>query len=160
MKRYANETTAGFFVLIGLILLGYMTVKLGDVSLFDDDSISMTAKFNTVSGLREGNPVEMFGIEVGNVEKMVIDQQSQMAMVTLKLNSAIEVFSDAIVSIKTAGLIGDKFISLDPGGSGSLLKDGGVIINTEAPIDIGDLIGKYAFGSVEDEELDFDEEIE
>jgi len=82
-------------------------------------------------------------------------------VVTLKIKNETAVYSDAIASIKTAGLIGDKFISLDPGGSGKILKDGGVIINTESPVDLGELIGKYAFGSVEeDTDLDFDSDEE
>ncbi len=74
-----------------------------------------------------------------------------MAVATLNINNATEVYSDAIASIKTAGLIGDKFINLDPGGSGTLLKNDDVIINTESPMDLSDLIGKYAFGSVDSE---------
>ncbi len=128
-----------------------MTLKLGDVSLFGNNSITLTARFSTVSGLRAGNPVEMHGIEVGRVEKLAIDQQLQMAVATLNINNATEVYSDAIASIKTAGLIGDKFINLDPGGSGTLLKNDDVIINTESPMDLSDLIGKYAFGSVDSE---------
>lgn len=150
--RNSHETIAGFFVLSGLLILVYMTVKLGDVSLFGHDSITLTARFTTVSGLKTANPVEMHGIEVGKVEKLVIDQKLQMAVATLNINNGIEVYSDAIASIKTAGLIGDKFISLDPGGSGSLLKSGDVIINTESPADLGELIGKYAFGSVDSKE--------
>jgi len=161
VKKIPYETIAGLFVVAGLVLLGYMTVKLGNVSLFGDDSVRLTARFNSVSGLRAGSPIEMYGIEVGTVENLTIDQESQMAVVTLKIKNETAVYSDAIASIKTAGLIGDKFISLDPGGSGKILKDGGVIINTESPVDLGELIGKYAFGSVEeDTDLDFDSDEE
>jgi phospholipid/cholesterol/gamma-HCH transport system substrate-binding protein len=69
-------------------------------------------------------------------------------MVQMKINNGIKIYDDAIASIKTAGLIGDKFVSLDPGGSGELLKGGGTITETESPVDLGELISKYAFGDV------------
>ena len=149
MKKYSNETIAGIFVLIGLLCLGYMTVKLGDVSIFGDDSYSLHARFTTVSGLRIGNPVEMLGMEIGRVSEFKMDQENQVAVVTLKIKNGIDIYDDAIASIKTAGLIGDKYVSIDAGGGGDLLKNGDTITETEAPADIGDLISKYAFGDVE-----------
>ena len=149
MKKYSNETIAGVFVVIGLICLGYMTVQLGNVSIFGDDSYSLYARFTTVSGLRVGNPVEMLGMEIGKVSRFKMDQEDQLAVVELKIKNGIDIYDDAIASIKTAGLIGDKYVSIDAGGGGDLLKQGDTIIETEAPADIGDLISKYAFGDVE-----------
>jgi phospholipid/cholesterol/gamma-HCH transport system substrate-binding protein len=149
MKKYAHETVVGVFVIIGLICVGYMTVKLGNVSFLGDDSYSLHARFNSVSGLRIGNPVEMLGIEIGRVADFEMDQEAQVAVVELKIENDIEIYDDAIASIKTAGLIGDKYVSIDAGGSGELLKPGDTIADTESPIDIGELIGKYAFGDVE-----------
>jgi len=149
MKKYSNETIAGIFVVIGLLCLGYMTVQLGNVSIFGDDSYTLYARFTSVSGLRVGNPVEMLGMEIGKVSSFKMDQEDQLAMVELKIKNGIDVYDDAIASIKTAGLIGDKYVSIDAGGGGYLLKQGDTIIETEAPADIGDLISKYAFGDVE-----------
>jgi len=149
MKKYSNETIAGIFVIIGLICIGYMTVQLGNVSIFGDDSYSLNARFTTVSGLRVGNPVEMLGMEIGKVSRFKMDQEEQLAAVELKIKNGIKIYDDAIASIKTAGLIGDKYVSIDAGGGGDLLKQGDTIIETEAPADIGDLISKYAFGDVE-----------
>jgi phospholipid/cholesterol/gamma-HCH transport system substrate-binding protein len=149
MKKYSNETIAGIFVVIGLLCLGYMTVQLGNVSIFGDDSYSLYARFTTVSGLRVGNPVEMLGMEIGKVSQFKMDQEDQLAVVELKIKNGIDVYDDAIASIKTAGLIGDKYVNIDAGGGGDLLKQGDTIIETEAPADIGDLISKYAFGDVE-----------
>jgi len=148
MKKYWIETVVGIFVFIGLICVAYMTVKLGKVSLLGDDYYSLHARFASVSGLRVGNPIEIDGIEVGRVEQMNIDQEKQMAVVELKIKKGINVYDDASVSIKTAGLIGDKFIDIDPGGAGGVLKPGGSITETTSPIDIEDLISKYAFGDV------------
>jgi len=149
MKKYSNETIAGIFVVIGLLCIGYMTVQLGNVSIFGDDSYSLYARFTTVSGLRVGNPVEMLGMEIGKVSQFKMDQEEQLAAVELKIKNGIMIYDDAIASIKTAGLIGDKYVSIDAGGGGDLLKQGDTIIETEAPADIGDLISKYAFGDVE-----------
>ncbi|SHO47621.1 MlaD family protein [Desulfopila aestuarii] len=148
MKKVSQESIAGVFVLIGICLLTYMTISLGNVRLFGSDSYTVITRFSTVSGLREGNPVEMQGIEVGEVKQLELDQEKQLSVAILSIKNNIILYDDAIASIKTAGLIGDKFVSLNPGGSGEKLSDGGVIINTESPIDIGDIIGKYAFGSV------------
>lgn len=148
MKKISQESIAGTFVLIGICLLAYMTISLGDVRLFGSDSYTVITRFSSVSGLREGNPVEMQGIEVGEVKRLELDQERQLSVAILSINNDIILYDDAIASIKTAGLIGDKFVSLNPGGSGEKLSEGGVILNTESPIDIGDIIGKYAFGSV------------
>lgn len=148
MKKYTNETVAGMFVLIGLICVGYLTAKLGNVSLFGDGDYILYARFSTVSGLRVGNPVEMLGLEIGQVAGFKMDQQNQQAIAEMKIKKSIKIYDDAIASIKTAGLIGDKYVSIDPGGGGELLENGGMITETEAPVDIGDLISKYAFGDV------------
>lgn len=148
MKKYSMETMVGVFVLIGIISVAYMTIKLGKVSFFGNGYYSLYAEFTSVSGLRTGNQVEVDGIEVGRVESMTIDQQKQMAVVELKVRKGIKVYDDGSASIKTSGLIGDKYVKVDPGGGGSLLKPGGRITETSAPLDLEDVIGKYAFGDI------------
>ena len=149
MKKYALETTVGIFVVIGLLAIGYMTVKLGHVSLFSEDTYPLFAPFTTASGLRPGNPVNMLGIEVGRVEGIAIDQKGQRAIVEIRLRKGIRVYADAIASIKTEGLIGDKYLSIDPGGAGALLQPGGTITETQPAVEFIDLLGKYAFGEIE-----------
>lgn len=148
MKKYKTETIVGFFVVIGLLCIGYLTFTLGEVSFLGDDSYPLYAKFASVAGLKAGSPVEMLGLEVGRVEKLSIDQDRQMAIAQMKIKKGIRIYDDAIASVKTAGLIGDKYIQIDPGGSGTALKPGGTITETASPLDIEDLIGKYAFGDV------------
>lgn len=148
MKKYEKEMVVGIFVVVGLLCLGYMTLKLGKVSLFGDETYSVYARFSSVSGLRVGNSVDMIGIEVGRVAGFTMDQDDLVVLTELKIRQGVKVYDDAIASIKTAGLIGDKFVQIDPGGGGVLLKPGGTITETEAPVDIGDLISKYAFGDV------------
>ena len=148
MKKYKIETIVGIFVFLGLLCIGYMTVKLGKVSFLSDDSYHIIAKFVSVTGLRDGNPVNILGIEVGQVERITMDQENQKAVVELKIKKGIKIYDDAIASIKTEGLMGDKFVSIDAGGSGSLLGPHGTITETQSPVDIVDLVGKYAFGEV------------
>ena len=148
MKKYTQETVVGIFVVIGLLAIGYMTVKLGNVGFLGENTYSLYAKFTSVTGLRVGNPVNMLGLEIGRVESFKMDQENQVAVVELKINNGIEVYDDAIASIKTEGLIGDKFVSIDAGGGGDLLANGDTITDTESPTDIMDLISKYAFGDV------------
>ena len=148
MKKYSKETVVGIFVVIGLLCIGYMTVKLGNVGFFGENTYSLYGKFNTVTGLRVGNPVNMLGLEIGRVEKFRMDQENQQVVVEFKINKGIEIFDDAIASIKTEGLIGDKYVAVDPGGGGDLLADGDTITDTNSPTDIMDLVSKYAFGDV------------
>ena len=148
MKKYTMETIVGIFVIFGLLCVGYMTVKLGKVNILGDNSYSLVAKFTTVTGLRIGSPVNILGIDVGRVEKITMDQENQKAVVELRIKRNIKIYDDAIASIKTEGLIGDKYLNIDPGGGGDLLKPNGVITDTQAAMDIEQLISKYAFGEV------------
>jgi phospholipid/cholesterol/gamma-HCH transport system substrate-binding protein len=148
MRKYRYETVAGIFVVIGLLCVGYMTIKLGKINLFGEDTYTLYARFTSVSGLRVGNPVEMLGLEIGRVQSLTLDQKDQLALAELKIKRGVNVYGDAIASIKTAGLIGDRYVGIDPGGSAEILKPGAMIAQTQPPIDIGELIGKYAFGEV------------
>lgn len=150
MKKYSNETIVGIFVVLGLAAISFMAVRLGNVSFFGDNTYALYAPFNSVSGLRIGNSVEMLGMEIGRVADFKMDQERQQAVVELRIQKGIQVFDDAIASIKTAGLIGDKYVAIDPGGGGYLLAHGDTIIETESPVDIMELVSKYAFGDVGD----------
>ncbi|MBP1749838.1 MAG: ABC-type transport system involved in resistance to organic solvent, periplasmic component [Deltaproteobacteria bacterium] len=142
------ETAVGIFIVVGLICVGYMTVKLGKVSLFGDQAYTLYARFTSVAGLRVGSSVEVFGIQVGSVTSLSIDPEKQMGIVGMKINKDTVIYDDANATIKTAGLIGDKYVKLDPGGSGEALKPKSFVTQTSVPADIEDLIGKYAFGDV------------
>ena len=148
MQKYTMETTVGIFLVFGLLCIGYMTVKLGHVSFLGDNAYSLIARFTSVTGLRVGSPVYMLGIEVGRTERLTMDQEKQKAVVEIRIRKGIKIYDDAIASIKTEGLIGDKYLSIDPGGGGTLLKPGGIITETQPAMDVADLIGKYAFGDV------------
>jgi phospholipid/cholesterol/gamma-HCH transport system substrate-binding protein len=151
MKKYSIETVVGIFVLIGLICVGYMTVKLGKVSFFGEDTYTLYGRFASVTGLRAGSSVEIYGIQVGTVTSLGLDSERQMGVVGMKINKGVKVYDDASATIKSAGLIGDKYVKIDPGGAGEVLKPLGIITQTSVPADIEDLIGKYAFGDIKKE---------
>lgn len=148
MKKYRIEMIVGMFMVFGLICIGYMTVKLGDVYFIGDRYYTLYAKFTSVTGLRVGSPVRMLGIDIGKVESLRMDQENQQAVVEMQIQTGIKVYDDAVASIKTEGLIGDKYLSIDPGGSGNILVPGSYISQTQPAVDIADLIGKYAFGEL------------
>ncbi len=148
MQKYTMETTVGVFVVIGLLLISFMTMNLGHVSLFGDNAYPLSARFNSVTGLRSGSPVYMLGLEVGKVGRLTMDQEAQQAAVEIRIRKGVRVYDDAIASIKTEGLIGDRYLSIDPGGAGTLLEPGGTITETQPALDVADLISKYAFGEV------------
>jgi phospholipid/cholesterol/gamma-HCH transport system substrate-binding protein len=148
MKKYTMETTVGIFLVFGLLCVGYMTLKLGHVSFLGEDSYPLFARFTSVSGLRVGSPVNMLGMEIGRIKGLTMDQKSQKAVVEVTIQKGINIYDDAIASIKTEGLIGDKNLSIDPGGGGALLKPGGTITETQPGVDVTELISKYAFGEV------------
>ncbi|MHC1711530.1 MAG: outer membrane lipid asymmetry maintenance protein MlaD [Solidesulfovibrio sp.] len=148
MKKYALETSVGVFVLAGLLCVAYLTVKLGKLEVIGGDNYSVVARFKDITGLKNGAYVEMAGVRIGHVSKVGLDFKDNTALVTLDIQNGVRLTDDVIASIKTSGLIGDKFIKISPGGSDDVLKPGGMIVETESSVDLGDLIGKYVFGGV------------
>lgn len=149
MKRSTVEISVGIFVLIGILCVGYLTVKLGKMEWFGEGYYPVNARFTSVTGLKTGTEVQMAGVSVGRVAKIALDPDLKIAMVTLNIRQHLELAEDVIASVKTAGLIGDKYVSLTPGGAMDMLKPGDTIVETESALDIEELVSKYVFGSVE-----------
>ncbi len=148
MKRSSIELLVGFFVLIGILCIGYLTIHLGQMEWFGGKYYRLHAQFQSVSGLKPGTHVEIAGVQVGMVDAITLDLENQVARVTLKIQKNVELTDDVIASVKTSGLIGDKYIKLSPGGSDIVLKSGDYITETESAIDLEELISKYVFGKV------------
>lgn len=148
MKKYYMEAIVGIFVFIGLLCVGYLTIKLGKMELIGSNNYVLYAQFNSVSGLKNDSSIELAGVEIGRVSKISLDPERQMALVTLKIHKDVKISDDAIASIKTSGMIGDKFIKITPGGSDTILQPGDTITETESPIDLEELISQYIFGSI------------
>ena len=145
-----RETAVGIFVILGLLCVGYLAIKLGRMELFSQQGFELSARFDSATGLRAGADVELAGVPVGRVIKISLDHDPMhsQAIVEMRLNRDLQLSDDSIASIKTSGLIGDKYVSLSRGGSETLLAPGGVITETESPMDLESLISKYAFGGV------------
>lgn len=143
MKRINVETGVGVFIILGLLCLGYLSVQLGDVNLFGTDEYIVKARFANVSGLKEGATVEVAGVTIGKVSTITLDDYE--AAVELAINPGIKIQEDAIASIRTQGIIGDKYIKIKAGGAEEFIENNGEIIDTESAIELEELISKYVF---------------
>lgn len=149
MKKSSIELTVGLFVFAGLLCVGYLTIRLGKVEWFGGETYRVHARFASVSGLKKGGSIEIAGVQVGQVDEVKLDQERMAAEVWMKIRKDVKLDEEVIASIKTAGLIGDKYVKLTPGGSEKPLAPNGAITETEPVMDIEELISKYVFGSVE-----------
>ncbi len=148
MKRTTVETAVGVFMLIGILCVGYLTIKLGKMELLGENYYIVNARFQNATGVKAGSQVEISGVQVGQVERISLDPERQVALIRMKINKDVTLSDDVIASVKTAGLIGDRYIKLSPGGSEELLKNGDTITETESALDIEELVSKYVFGGV------------
>jgi phospholipid/cholesterol/gamma-HCH transport system substrate-binding protein len=149
MKQTSVELGVGVFVLLGILCVGYLTVRLGEVEVLGDKYYTLNARFTSVTGLKVGAQVEIAGVQVGQVDAISLDPKENVAMVRLKIKEGIQLSDDTIASVQTAGLLGDRFIQLSPGGSDQFLNSGDKIIETEPALNIESLIRKYAFGKLD-----------
>jgi phospholipid/cholesterol/gamma-HCH transport system substrate-binding protein len=139
------ETGVGLFLIAGVASLGYLGVRLGELGLAEKNTYELTAKFVSVSGLKQGASVELAGVRVGKVTRIELDPEDYQAEVSLAIDAGIALQEDAIASIRTQGIIGDKFVKITPGGAEELLGAGMEIVETEPAISIEELISKYIF---------------
>ena len=146
MEKTRLELVVGAFVLVGIVCLGYLSIKLGKLEVIGGDLYEVDAQFNTASGLKPGATVEIAGVEVGRVKAIVL--KDDRAMVKLGINKETKLYTDTIASIKTRGIIGEKFLALSPGGGGDALKAGDMIRDTESGLDLEELVSQYVHGKV------------
>lgn len=151
MKQTTLELFAGIFVLLGIAAVAYLTIKLGSGSQIGGDTYLVEARFTNAGGLHSGSGVHVAGVSIGRVESVRLDPADFSAIATLRLPSALRLPTDSMAAIKTTGLIGDKYVSLSPGADETFLPPGTRITMTESSVDLESLIGKMAFGSLEEE---------
>jgi len=148
MRKINTDLVVGIFLLAGFLCFVYLSMRLGEFSPFaSGNSYTLTAAFDNVSGLKEGAVVEIAGVKIGKVTAIVLDRDDR-AGVSLQIDKGIKLGDDAIASVKTRGIIGDKYIKITPGGSEDFLGDGGRLIETESAVDLEELVSKYVFGGV------------
>lgn len=148
MKKYNKQTAVGIFVFLGIVAISYMSIKLGNVTMFSDDYYIVKADFTNVAGLKVNAPVQVYGVDVGFVKSISLNQTDGMAHLEMMIRKDVKLTDDAIASIKTSGLIGDKYVGISPGGVGDPVEDGDTLFDTQPAIDLEDLISKFAVGSV------------
>src|SRR5262249_49114757 len=133
MERTRVNAAVGVFLVLGILALGYLSIRLGKVSFLGGTGYLVTADFPSVGGLKSGSAVEIAGVQVGRVES--IGLTDYQARVVLRLDGSVKIQDDSIASIKTKGLIGEKYIRISPGGSDKIIPPNGRIREVEAPVD-------------------------
>jgi phospholipid/cholesterol/gamma-HCH transport system substrate-binding protein len=147
MRKLDIEFTVGLFLIAGIICLGYLSIKLGRMEVLGGEGYDVYALFSNSGGLKKGSSVMIAGVEVGRIKN--ISLEDYQARVVMNVAEGIKIQEDAIASIKTRGLIGEKFVEITPGAAEKMVPPGGRIRETQPPIDFEDLISKYVFGKVE-----------
>lgn len=148
MNARTLELGVGMFVVIGLLAIGYLAVTIGGARFWKAENYSLSARFTNVGGLLPGSEVRIAGVRVGSVRAVRLDPSGHAALVVLDLPLDLSLDDDTIASIRSNGLLGDKFVSLSPGGSGIPLQAGDVIYDTESSVDWENLISRFAFGGI------------
>ena len=143
MKKFNIETGVGIFIVAGLLSLGYLSVNLGGMNLFGSEQYKVKARFANVSGLKEGATVEIAGVTVGKVGK--INLEDYEASVEMMIDPEVKLQEDVIASIRTQGIIGDKYIKIKTGGADEYIDRDGEILETESALELEELISKYIF---------------
>jgi phospholipid/cholesterol/gamma-HCH transport system substrate-binding protein len=146
MRRSLLDLAVGVFVLLGILALGWLSIKLGKIDFVGGHNYTVTADFPSAGGLKSGSSIEIAGVEIGRVS--AVQLANYQARVVMSIRNGVKLTEDSIASIKTRGLIGEKFINLSPGGSDRIIKPGGKITEVEPPIDLEELLSKYVFGKV------------
>jgi len=155
------EFGVGLFVIAGILCLGYLSIKLGRMEIFGGRGYEIYALFSNTGGIKTGSTVVLAGVEVGRVKS--ISLENYQAKITLLLQPEVKIQEDAIASIKTKGLVGEKYIEITPGGSNEFIPPGGRIREggsnefippggrireTQPPVDLEDLISKILFEKI------------
>ena len=146
MRKLDLEMAVGIFVLIGVFCLGYISIRLGRLEVIGKGYYTVFADFEKAGGIKPGSSVEIAGVEVGRVKSIRLD--NYQARVELSIEGTVKLQEDAMASIRTKGLIGEKFVQITPGGSDRTIPAGGRIRETESAIDVEELVSKYIFGKV------------
>jgi phospholipid/cholesterol/gamma-HCH transport system substrate-binding protein len=147
MKQSNIELSVGAFVLLGIAVIVWLAIQAGAGAAISGSTYEVRARFTNIGGLKSGSQVFIAGVPVGRVERIDLDSQ-YIAIVHLNLEQRVRLPADTIASIKTSGLIGDKYIALAPGSDSNNLAPGGIITDTESAMDLESIISRFAFGNV------------
>lgn len=146
MKKIDIEMSVGLFLIAGIICLGYLSIKLGRMEVLGSKGYEVYALFSNSGGLKVGSSISIAGVDVGRVKR--IDLEDYQARIVLNLSEDVKIQEDAIASIKTKGLIGEKYVDISPGGSEKWIDPGGRIRETQPAVDFEELISNFVFGKI------------
>lgn len=145
MESYRKiEMMVGVFVLVGLLSIGWMALKLGQVGGLGEAGYTLKAVFDDAGGVRAGSDVMMAGVVIGRVDEVRL-LNNRKALTILRINEGVGITEDAFASVRTKGIIGDRYIRISQGVEDAFLKPGDEIEETESAINIEDLVSKYIF---------------
>lgn len=146
MTRKGIETMVGLFVLVGFVAIGYLALKAANLASFTiGETYEVTARFDNIGGLKVRSPVRSAGVTVGRVSAITFDNQSFQGRVTMELEKKFQFPSDTSAKILTAGLLGDQYIGLEPGGDDKNLAHGDTIKMTQSAVVLENLIGQALY---------------
>ena len=145
MSRFNTEIVVGLFLILGLVTFGFLAVKLGGLGDTGANHYVLEARFQSSSGLKRGADVELAGVIIGKVVDIRLDPDDYEAVVRFSVPNGVEIQDDAIASVRSTGLIGGKYVKLTAGGSDRILGPGELVVQTEASVNIEELISKYIF---------------
>lgn len=141
MPGLSTEVKVGLFVAVGIAVLAYMTIRLGDFKFGEPKGYEIWAVFDHATGLKRGAPVEMAGIQIGKVER--ISLYENQARVSMRIRSAVPLPADSAAFIRTRGVLGDKYISVQAGSSGApKLQNGQELVKAQVPTDLDEVMAK------------------
>lgn len=145
MAQRGIEIAVGIFVVAGVLALAHLSVGLARREVVRGAGYNVVASFSNVGGLRPGAAVTVAGVEVGQVTR--VELLDYAGLVTMRIDARVRLQADTMASIRTRGLIGEKFVAISPGGDEVLLENGGTIVETEPAVDLEQLISRFVFGS-------------
>jgi len=147
-KSKVVEIWVGGFMLAGIVALFWLSMQVSNLgTAYTGDTFHVTANFDNIGGLKTKAPVTMAGVEVGRVTSIVYDPESFRARVGLDIQTAYtgKIPEDTFAKILTAGLLGEQYIGLDPGGAEDPLKEGSEIMITQSALVLEEVIGQFLF---------------
>jgi phospholipid/cholesterol/gamma-HCH transport system substrate-binding protein len=146
MGRKGIESLVGVFVLLGFVAIFYLALKAANLASFNTgETYTLTARFDNIGGLKVRAPVRSAGVTVGRVTAIALDARTYQGLVTLEIQKGIEFPADTSAKILTAGLLGDQYIGLEPGGDDKMLKPGDTIKMTQSAVVLENLIGQFLY---------------
>jgi phospholipid/cholesterol/gamma-HCH transport system substrate-binding protein len=151
MGKKGVEALVGFFVLLGLAGLVFLSLQAANLASFGDrDGYRVSARFDNIGGLKPRAPVRSAGVTVGRVTSITLDPKTYQGVVQMEIDNDFQFPKDSSAKILTSGLLGDQYVGLEPGGDEKNLAAGDIIRNTQSAIVLEALIGQFLFNRAAD----------